>query len=236
MKRYLLAASIGLASTATLAAGTSLETGPEKFSYAIGTNFAQSMIRQGAPLDADAIYMAIKDALAGTKPRLSAEAMTAALKSEAQKAGEHKKTMAADNLRKGREFMDKNKAKKGVTTLTNGIQYEVLRDGTGPQPTAASMVKVHYVGTLTDGNEFDSSRRRGEPATFGVDSVIPGWREVLPLMRVGSRWLVTIPPDLAYGPNGAGAAIGPNETLVFEIELLDIVKPGSAAAKDAAGE
>lgn len=224
MNRYLLAAGLGLASTAALAAGTSLETDAEKFSYAIGLNFAQSMIRQGAPLDADAAYMALKDALSGSKPRLSAEAMSAALKSESQKVGENKKAKAGENLRKGQEFMAKNKAKKGVTTLPNGIQYEVLREGTGGQPKADSTVKVHYVGKLIDGTQFDSSRDRGEPAVFPVSGVIQGWQEVLPLMRVGSRWLVTIPPDLAYGANGAGAAIGPNETLVFEIELLEIVK------------
>jgi FKBP-type peptidyl-prolyl cis-trans isomerase len=149
--------------------------------------------------------------------------MTTALRSEAQKAGERKRAMAGDNLRRGKEFMTKNQAKDGVTTLPNGIQYEVLREGTGEQPTADSTVKVHYSGTLIDGREFDSSKRRGEPATFGVGDVIQGWSEVLPLMRTGARWLVTIPPDLAYGLNGAGAAIGPNETLVFEIELLEIV-------------
>jgi FKBP-type peptidyl-prolyl cis-trans isomerase FklB len=111
-----------------------------------------------------------------------------------------------------------------VTTLPNGIQYEVLRKGDGEQPTAKDSVTVHYVGSLIDGQEFDSSRRRGEPASFPLGNVIKGWQEVLPLMRVGSRWLVTIPPDLAYGVNGAGAAIGPNETLVFEIELLSVEK------------
>ncbi len=224
MKKRFLCMLLCLPCLSAHGEGTSLETDTERYSYAIGINFAQSLMRQGAPLDADAIYMAIRDALAGSEPRLSAEAMTAALRSEAQKAGERKREMAATNLRAGEQFMAQNKTKTGVTTLPNGIQYEVLRKGNGAQPTASDTVKVHYAGSLIDGREFDSSKRRGEPATLGVDGVIRGWQEVLPLMRVGSRWLVTIPPDLAYGVNGAGAAIGPNETLVFEIELLDIIK------------
>lgn len=224
MKRFLLAAGIAMTSSSVFAVGTSLETDAEKFSYAFGINFTQSMMRQGAPLDADAVYMAIKDALAGSEPRLSAEAMENALRSAAQKAGEKKKAQAGENLAKGKAFMDKNKAKKGVTTLPDGLQYEVLREGTGAQPTADSTVKVHYTGKLVDGREFDSSKREGKPVTFPVNGVIEGWSKILPLMKVGARWLVTIPPELAYGVNGSGAVIGPNETLVFEIELLDIVK------------
>ena len=209
---------------ATLAVGTSLETEEEKYSYSIGINFAQSLMRQGAPLDADAIYMALRDAIDGSELRLTADEMREALRSEAQRAGKRKREMASENLKRGKAFMAENGAKDGVTTLPNGIQYEVLRKGDGKQPARDDTVTVHYTGTLTDGREFDSSKRRGEPATFGLDGVIPGWQETLPLMRVGSRWLVTIPPDLAYGVNGAGAAIGPNETLVFEIELLDVAE------------
>ena len=224
MKRFLLAAGIAVTSTSVFAVGTSLETDAEKFSYAFGINFTQSMMRQGAPLDADAVYMAIKDALAGSEPRLSAEAMDTALRSAAQKAGEKKKAQDGENLAKGKAYMDKNKAKKGVNPLPDGLQYEVLREGTGAQPTADSTVKVHYTGKLVDGREFDSSKREGKPVTFPVNGVIEGWSKILPLMKVGARWLVTIPPELAYGVNGSGAVIGPNETLVFEIELLDIVK------------
>lgn len=224
MKRILLAAGLAMTSTSALAVGTSLETDAEKFSYAFGINFTQSMMRQGAPLDADAVYMAIKDALSSSAPRLSPEAMDTALRSAAQKAGEKKKAMAGENLSKGKAFMAKNKAKNGVTTLPDGLQYEVLRDGTGAQPSADSTVKVHYTGTLIDGREFDSSKRAGKPVSFPVNGVIEGWSKILPLMKVGARWLVTIPPELAYGVNGSGAVIGPNETLVFEIELLDIEK------------
>jgi FKBP-type peptidyl-prolyl cis-trans isomerase FklB len=220
-----LFAGLLLAYTGTaLAVGTSLETDSEKYSYAIGVNFAQSLLRQGVPIDADAVYMALQDSLSGGDLRLTADVMSDALRAEAQRAGERKRAMAGENLKRGKDFMAQNKGKEGVTTLPNGIQYEVLRKGDGEQPTAKDSVTVHYVGSLIDGQEFDSSRRRGEPASFPLGNVIKGWQEVLPLMRVGSRWLVTIPPDLAYGVNGAGAAIGPNETLVFEIELLSVEK------------
>ncbi len=220
-----LFAGLLLAYTGTaLAVGTSLETDSEKYSYAIGVNFAQSLLRQGVPIDADAVYMALQDSLSGGDLRLTADVMSDALRAEAQRAGERKRAMAGENLKRGKDFMAQNKDKEGVTTLPNGIQYEVLRKGDGEQPTSKDSVTVHYVGSLIDGQEFDSSRRRGEPASFPLGNVIKGWQEVLPLMRVGSRWLVTIPPDLAYGVNGAGAAIGPNETLVFEIELLSVEK------------
>ncbi|MEQ8232873.1 MAG: FKBP-type peptidyl-prolyl cis-trans isomerase N-terminal domain-containing protein, partial [Gammaproteobacteria bacterium] len=150
------------------AVGTSLESDAEKYSYAIGINFAQSLMRQGVPLDADAVYMAIQDALAGSELRLSAETMSEALRAEAQRAGERKRDQAAENMRRGKEYMAQNKTKDGVTTLPNGIQYEVLRKGTGAQPKKTDTVTVHYVGTLVDGREFDSSKRRGEPATFQI--------------------------------------------------------------------
>ena len=224
MRKLILVAALMLFSGGALAVGTSLETDAERYSYAIGINFAQSLMRQGAPIDPDSVYMAIRDALGGSKPRLSADAMSEALRVQAQLAGERKRDRAGENFRKGKEYMAKNKTKDGVTTLANGIQYEIVRKGDGPQPSYRDKVKVHYTGSLIDGREFDSSKRRGEAVSFELDSVIAGWREVLPLMRTGARWLVTIPPDLAYGVNGAGAAIGPNETLVFEIELLDVLK------------
>ena len=224
MKTRLLPVFLLTFSANAPAVGTALESDAEKYSYAIGINFAQSLMRQGVPLDADAIYMAIRDALEGAQPRLSADAMSDVLRAEAQRAGERKREMAGGNLERGKAHMAQNKDKPGVTTLPNGIQYEVLRKGDGAQPTKQDTVTVHYVGTLIDGREFDSSKRRGEPATFPLTDVIQGWQEILPLMHTGSRWLVTIPPDFAYGVNGAGSAIGPNETLVFEIELLDIAK------------
>ena len=224
MKRLLFAAGLALITTTVLAAGTALETDAEKFSYAFGTRIIRGMMDQGAPLDADAFAMAVKDAVAGTTPRLSVEVMESAMRGAAQKAGEKKQAMASENLAKGKAYLEKNKAKKGVTTLPDGLQYEILTAGTGAQPSADSTVKVHYTGKLIDGRQFDSSKTEGKPVTFPVNGVIPGWTEVLQLMKKGSRWMVTIPSELAYGANGSGPVIGPNETLVFEIELLDIVK------------
>lgn len=224
MKRLLFAAGLALITTTVLAVGTALETDAEKFSYAFGTRIIRSMMDQGAPLDADAFAMAVKDAVAGTTPRLPVEVMESAMRGAAQKAGEKKQAMASENLAKGKAYLEKNKAKKGVTTLADGLQYEILTAGTGAQPTADSTVKVHYTGKLIDGRQFDSSKTAGKPVTFPVNGVIPGWTEALQLMKTGSRWMVTIPSELAYGANGSGPVIGPNETLVFEIELLDIVK------------
>ena len=206
------------------AVGTSLETEKEKYSYAIGVNFAQSLMRQGAPLDADAAYMGINDALSGSELRLSADAISSVLRSQAQKVGEKKKQSATANLQRGREYLRQNAKRESVTTLANGVQYEILRQGSGKQPSPNSKVRVHYTGTLIDGREFDSSKRRGEPAEFFINDVIKGWQVTLPLMRAGARWVVTIPSEFAYGLKGAGSAIGPNETLIFEIDLLNIIE------------
>ena len=132
------------------------------------------------------------------------------------------------NKKEGDTFLAANKAKPGVTTLPSGLQYKVLKEGTGPKPTPTDTVECNYRGTLIDGKEFDSSYKRGEPATFPVTGVIKGWTEALQLMPVGSKWQLVLPPDLAYGERGAGADIGPNATLVFEVELLSIVKQDKA--------
>ena len=133
--------------------------------------------------------------------------------------------VAEENLTKGAEFMKENAKKSGVDTLFDGIQYKVVKEGNGPKPVATDMVKVHYKGTLIDGTEFDSSIKRNEPAEFRLNQVIPGWTKAIQQMPVGSKWILYIPSDQAYGPRGAGGAIGPNETLIFEVELLDIVNP-----------
>ncbi len=131
---------------------------------------------------------------------------------------------AEKNLKAGQEFLEANKSKAGVVTLPSGLQYEIITEGKGPKPTAEDQVKCHYTGTLIDGTEFDSSVKRGEPATFGVSNVIKGWSEALQLMPVGSKWKLYIPADLAYGERGAGGDIKPNSVLIFEVELLEIVK------------
>ena len=132
------------------------------------------------------------------------------------------KAMAEVNEKTGREFLEKNGTRAEVKTLPSGLQYEVLAEGEGAQPKATDMVKVHYTGKLIDGTVFDSSVERGEPATFGVNQVIPGWVEALQLMKAGAKWRLFIPSQLAYGPNGAGGIIGPNQTLIFDVELLEV--------------
>jgi len=223
MNRYLLAA-IGLFATTQAGAQEALlANDAQKSSYAIGLTTAQSIARQGVKLELDSFMLGVKDALDGTKPRLTQEQFQAALDNASKSVNENFKEQAQHNLKAGRAFMAENKKREGVTELSNGIQYKELRKGAGKHPKATDNVKVHYTGVLVDGTEFDSSRARGEPVTFGLGSVIRGWQEVLPLMTVGSRWQVVIPPGLGYGAKGAGP-IGPNETLIFEIELLEIVQ------------
>lgn len=224
MNRIFVALILFSIASATLAEGIALDTDNKKFSYAIGLQIAQSLIRQGVDLDSTAFTLAIRDATDGSKPRLSQDEMAAILKTRESKTRDDLREAAKQNFEKGKAFMAQNKTEEGVITLSNGLQYKVLRKGAGDHPTKSDTVTVHYTGTLTDGREFDSSKRRGEPATFPVNGVIKGWQEILPLMSVGSRWQVVIPPNLAYGAQGAGAIIGPNETLVFEIELLSIGK------------
>lgn len=139
--------------------------------------------------------------------------------------GKSMTTSATDsNTNAGEKFLQQNKAKKGVVTLPDGLQYKVIVEGKGEKPTASDQVTVHYAGTLVDGKEFDSSYKRGEPATFGVSQVIPGWTEALQLMPAGSTWELYIPANLAYGEQGAPGAIGPNETLIFKVQLISVKK------------
>ncbi len=217
----LVTLAIGAMNDAT-AIGTSLETEKEKFSYAIGVQIGQSLIRQGVELDPDAFNLAIRDAVDGSKPRLEPADMQRALEKGESSISEGLRERAKTNLQAGKKFLAENKEREGVVALSSGLQYEILRAGAGEFPKSSSTVVVHYVGTLMDGREFDSSRRRGEAATLNLGQVIKGWQEAIPLMRVGSRWKIYIPPSLAYGAKGAGAIIGPNETLIFEIELLEI--------------
>ncbi|MDA0823973.1 MAG: FKBP-type peptidyl-prolyl cis-trans isomerase, partial [Proteobacteria bacterium] len=184
----------------------------------------QSLVRQGVVLDADAFNLAVRDALDGSNPRLSGEQMEQAREKGESDVSSTLRERAKENLATGKKFLAENKDKDDVVTLSSGLQYKILRSGPGEFPKSNSTVTVHYTGSLIDGREFDSSRRRGEAAKLNLGQVIKGWQEAIPLMRVGSRWQIFVPPSLAYGPRGAGAVIGPNETLVFEIELLEIAQ------------
>lgn len=193
----------------------------DSMSYIVGMTIGQNLKNDGiTELNSDLFVKALNDVMGGKDPLIEKEASTAFIQSYFQKA---QKRLADANLEKGKKFLEDNKGKDGVTTLESGMQYIVMKEGTGPKPSSTDQVKTHYHGTLVDGSVFDSSVDRGEPAMFPVNRVIPGWTEALQLMPVGSKWKLFIPSDLAYGERGSPGGIGPNETLIFEVELLEIV-------------
>ena len=203
-----------------------LKTQKEKASYAIGLNIGKGLHKDSVDVDTNILLRGLKDAMAGGKTLLTdeeAKAVMIALQSDLRKKQEAKMQVAGEaNKREGEAFLASNKTQDGVVTLPSGLQYKVLKEGTGPKPAAGDSVVCNYKGTLLDNTEFDSSYKRGQPATFQVGQVIKGWTEALQLMPVGSKWQLFIPADLAYGQRGAGPTIGPNTTLVFEVELLSI--------------
>ncbi len=192
----------------------------------VGTGLGANLKKQSIEFDPNLVSQGLKDALAGAKTRLTQEEAQAVLKevqTAVQKQQQEKMKEASDkNKTDGEAFLAANKSKEGVVTLPDGLQYKILNAGTGPKPTASDSVVCNYQGTLINGTVFDSSYKRGQPATFGVGQVIKGWTEALQLMPTGSKWQLFIPPALAYGERGAGADIGPNATLIFEVELLSI--------------
>lgn len=204
-----------------------METSVDSVSYAIGVLVGANNKKQleSAPgtneMSMEIMAAAFRSASLGEEAKMTEEDANALVQKFFAQAGERE---AQANLEAGNKFLEENKAREGVTTTESGLQYEVLTEGTGAKPTAADQVRVHYHGTLIDGTVFDSSVDRGEPAVFGVGQVIPGWTEALQLMPVGSKWKVYLPSDIAYGERGAGGDIGPNSTLVFEVELLEIVE------------
>ncbi len=203
-----------------------MKTEKEKLSYAIGMNIGESMKKDSLDIDAAILSRAIKDALTGSKLAMTdaeAKAVMDSFRAEMMKKQQAKAAAAGDaNKLAGQKFLAANKSKEGVVTLPSGLQYKIIKEGTGPKPTASDTVVTNYRGTLIDGTEFDSSYKRGEPATFPVGQVIKGWTEALQLMPVGSKWQLFVPSDLAYGERSPGAEIGPNSTLIFDIELLSI--------------
>ena len=206
-----------------------LDQPKQRISYTIGLNIGRDFVSQDVDVDTAALMAGVRDGLGGQKPRLSDEEMLAEVKAfrEAMMAKQEakQKELATKNQTEGAAFLAKNAKEPGVVVRESGLQYKVLKEGAGPMPQADSIVSVHYRGTLLDGSEFDSSYERNEPLTLPVGGVIPGWTEALTLMKEGSKWQLYIPAALAYGEAGAPPAIGPNATLLFEVELL------SAAAK-----
>lgn len=216
----------GTTGTKTAAAPVVLKTDADKQSYAMGMNLGIGLHKQGMTLNSALVARGMKDAMSGAKTAMTEEEARAAIQ---QLQGEVRKNMeakaheeGASNRKEGEAFLAANKGKEGVVTTPSGLQYKILTAGTGPKPTANDTVTCNYRGTLIDGKEFDSSYKRGQPASFPVSGVIKGWTEALQMMPVGSKWQLFIPPDLAYGDRGAGADIGPGETLIFEVELLSI--------------
>jgi len=209
----------------TQAAPGAPTTQKDKVSYGIGVQVARGLKSQNIDVDPDLLVKGLKDALAGQKLMLSDEELNATMSAfqqeMAQKEMQAKAKEADDNKKAGDAFLADNGKKDGVVTLPSGLQYKVVKAGEGKKPTDADTVSCNYRGTLIDGTEFDKSQT-GKPATFQVGAVIPGFKEALKLMPVGSTWQFFIPPQLAYGERGAGNVIGPNTTLIFEVELLSI--------------
>jgi FKBP-type peptidyl-prolyl cis-trans isomerase len=224
MKRLVfLAALVCFAASAAAEDVDPLATPHQKYSYGMGLRLADMLRSQGMEdLDIDAVALALRDRFGGAEPRLDSDELAAAYAAYQEDLMAAREVDATKNAEEGAAFLAENGSREGVQTLESGLQYAVIEAGAGDPPAASDTVVVHYRGRLLDGSEFDSSYSRGQPAEFGVGQVISGWQEALQLMPVGAKWEVWIPHDLAYGANGAGAAIGPNATLHFDIELLEI--------------
>ena len=200
-----------------------LESNLQRLSYILGLRIGQSLLEQGMErIDAAALTAALEDVFAQRRPRLTTEEMQAALDEYRMSRGAAQERQAAANLSAGQAFLASNAENEGVVEMPDGLQYRILRTGDGAKPSADDRVVVHYRGRLLDGTQFDSSYRRGEPAELAVGGVIPGWQAALQAMPAGSHWEVWVPAALAYGEQGAGGAIGPNQALHFEVELIEI--------------
>ncbi|MEJ2233586.1 MAG: FKBP-type peptidyl-prolyl cis-trans isomerase [Syntrophobacterales bacterium] len=229
---YLLVAAVSLAlllSFCTTEEKIELKDDKAKESYSVGYQFGQNLKKMETDLDAEILSAAIQDGLSGKESRLSDEEMRAAVAKLREKtvAAMHAsiKERGQKNLAEAEKFLAENKTKEGVKTTESGLQYKIIKEGEGASPKAGDTVTVHYRGTFVDGSEFDSSYQRGQPATFPITGVIPGWTEALLLMKKGSKWELYIPPELAYGQRGAGNHIPPNSTLIFEVELISFEEP-----------
>ena len=214
-------------------------TNMTEVSYCIGISFGKSMRGQQIDIDLPAFADGIKAGIEGTESKYTeAEMREVMMKFQTrmiEKQVQAQKKAADAASQKEKKFFDQNKNKDGISSTDSGLQYRIIKSGEGPKPTASDSVTVHYRGTLTDGTVFDSSYERGEPVTFKVDRVIAGWTEALQLMHEGDKWELYIPSTLAYGSHGAGGRIGPNETLVFEVELIKVGSAASAGKKAGKG-
>ena len=218
-----------LSTVPLLAQQAGMVTKTDSLSYALGTDIARSLQQLDVPLSPDMIYQGLSDGLdSGRVAQLTGEQAQALIQAFQQEAQRRQQVKLQEKMKMAQavedSFLAQNAEQEGITALPSGLQYQVLEAGEGPKPTAESTVKAHYEGRLLDGTVFDSSYKRGEPIEFPVGRVISGWTEALQLMPVGSRWRLFIPSKLGYGPQGAPPSIGPNATLIFEVELLEIVE------------
>ncbi len=208
------------------ASAVALETSEQRLSYGIAYGLGERMKADSVPMDVDAFTLGLRDALETGESRLSQEEIAAEMQAFQEKAQEAQQAAAAtaggENAAAAAAFLAENSTKEGVVVTDSGLQYQVVEAGAGAKPGADDTVEVHYRGTLLDGTEFDSSYSRGQTVSFGVSQVIPGWTEALQLMSAGSKWKLFIPSDIAYGAGGAGANIGPNAALIFDVELISI--------------
>ncbi|NVK42379.1 MAG: FKBP-type peptidyl-prolyl cis-trans isomerase [Oceanospirillaceae bacterium] len=235
MKKTLLAVTLAsLVAVGPVALADDLDTDDKKLSYSLGLILGEKLKQDIESLDVEAFRQGVETIYSGEDPLLDQEQVGQIMQAFQMKKMEEQRQQFAElaqaNLDKGKTYQDENGKKDGVTTTESGLQYEELVKGEGESPTADDTVKVHYKGELVDGTEFDSSYARGEPVSFPLNGVIPGWTEGLQLMKEGGKARLVIPADLAYGPGGMGNAIGPNETLVFEVELLEVNPEQEAAA------
>ncbi len=199
-----------------------LKNQKDKMSYIIGMDIGNNLKKQSVDVEPNILAKGVKDALSGGKPLLSEQEIRETMTAFQNEMKVKQEAVAKKNKEQGDAYLAENKEKEGVKTLQSGLQYKVIKAGIGKKPKLSDYVTTHYRGTLIDGTEFDSSYKRGQPATFQVSGVIPGWTEALQLMEEGAKWQLFIPPNLAYGERGAGGVIGPNATLIFEIELISI--------------
>jgi len=217
----LAVALLFLASSLYAADAVTLKTQKEKLSYIMGVQAGNDMKRQAIDVDPAIVAKGMQDAILGNKLLISDQEAKEVVATYQKERAEEKKKLAERNKQEGAAFLAENKKKKGIKTLPSGLQYKVIKEGTGKTPKATDTVVTRFKGTLIDGTEFASSYQRNEPATLPVTGVMPGWTEALQLMKEGSKWQLFVPPELAYGEQGAGP-IGPNATLVFEIELVAV--------------
>lgn len=228
MKKHLIvsAALAGLLTTAPITQASEVETLEQKASYLMGLRLGISLEDFGYELNVEALQQGIKESAPDAERSLTDDELRAAIAELQERAKQRQEAAyeakSAANLEVGANFLKDNAKKDGVMTTDSGLQYKIITQGDGAKPSATDTVKVHYRGTLLDGTEFDSSFKRGEPVTFPLNGVIPGWTEGLQLLAAGSKAELYIPSELAYGPNGMGQAIEPNSTLVFEVELLEV--------------